>query len=242
METSNKYKCIIIDDESLARQLIQTHLKNVPEFELLQSFSSAIDAEKYLRENEIDLMFLDIQMPKLSGIDFLKSLTNPPKTIFTTAYSEFALEGYELNVVDYLVKPIVADRFMKAIGKVIEILELEKHIKVPSTLDSIESSIVIKSSHQLIKINLVDVLYIEALHKYIKIVTVEKNYTTLFSMNSIEQEIPPSLFYRCHRSFIVNIKKVEMIDGNQAIIDKYKIPISKTTKEELVLKLGKKIG
>ena len=181
-------------------------------------------------------------MPKLTGIDLLKSLTNPPKVIFTTAYSEFALEGYELNIIDYLLKPITFERFEKAVNKVIEILNVENSTKTTISTEVQEKSIVIKSSYQLIKIDIADILYIEALHKYIKIVTAEKNYTTLFSMNAIELEIPSNLFYRCHRSFIVNIDKVKLIDGNQAIIDKYKIPISKLNKTELITKLGKQLG
>lgn len=242
MQNSKLYKCLIVDDETLARQLIQTHLKQFQNIEIIQSFSSSIEAKEYLKSNNVDLIFLDIQMPKLTGIDLLKSLANPPKVIFTTAYSEFALEGYELNVIDYLLKPITFERFEKAVNKVIEILNLE-NITIPSGSAEVkEKSIVIKSSHQLIKIDIADILYIEALHKYIKIVTAEKNYTTLFSMNAIEHEIPSNLFYRCHRSFIVNLDKVKLIDGNQAIIDKHKIPISKLNKTELIVKLGKTLG
>ncbi len=242
MQNNKLYKCLIVDDETLARQLIQTHLKQFKSIEIIQSFSSAIEAKEYLKSNNVDLIFLDIQMPKLTGIDLLKSLTNPPKVIFTTAYSEFALEGYELNIIDYLLKPITFERFEKAVNKVIEILNVENSTKTTISTEVQEKSIVIKSSYQLIKIDIADILYIEALHKYIKIVTAEKNYTTLFSMNAIELEIPSNLFYRCHRSFIVNIDKVKLIDGNQAIIDKYKIPISKLNKTELITKLGKQLG
>lgn len=242
MQNNKPYKCIIVDDETLARQLIQMHLKQFQKIEIVQSFSSATDALEYLKTNSVDLIFLDIQMPKLTGMDFLKSLVNPPKVIFTTAYSEFALDAYELNVIDYLLKPITLERFEKAANKVVEILNLER-VAVSKNLTEIQDkSILIRSSHQLIKIDINSILYIEALHKYIKIVTAGKNYTTLFSMNSIEKELPSTKFYRCHRSFIVNLNEINVIDGNQVVIDKHKIPVSKLNKTELVSKLGKSIG
>jgi DNA-binding LytR/AlgR family response regulator len=242
METKPAFKCLIVDDESLARQLIQAHLDQIPSLEAVHSCSSAIEADQYLKSNKVDLIFLDIHMPQLSGIDFLKSLQNPPKVILTTAHSEFALEGYELNVVDYLLKPVTFERFYKAVSKAIEILNLEKEIKESSSASVEGKSILIKSSHQLIKIELSDILYIEGLHKYVKIVTLKKNYTTLIGLTEMENELPSPLFYRCHRSFIVNLSKIEMIEGNQAVIGVNKVPISKTNKSELIEKLGKQIG
>lgn len=242
MELKTKYKCLIADDEALAQLLIQTHLIQFPAIEIVYSCSSALEAAEYLKFNQVDVMFLDIQMPKLSGIDFLKSLSNPPKVVFTTAYSEFALEGYELNVVDYLVKPISLERFSKAANKLIEILDLENQKKEPSSVNADNKSILIRSSHQLIKIDLADILFIEGLHKYVKIVTKEKNYTSLIGLTEMENALPKSKFYRCHRSFIINIEKVQLIDGNQALIAPFNIPISKNNKEELISKLGKRLG
>lgn len=242
MGTNSSYKCLIVDDEALARQLIQTHVNQIANLEVVYSCASAIEAGQYLKTNKVDLLFLDIQMPKLSGIDFLKSISHPPKVIFTTAYSEFALEGYELNVVDYLLKPITFERFYMAVSKAIEILDLERKIKEPSFAHLEDKYILIKSSHQLIRIELSEILYIEGLHKYVKIVTKDKNYTTLFALTAIENELPSQLFYRCHRSFIINLNKIKLIDGNQAIIDSHKIPISKSNKSELVSKLGRQIG
>jgi DNA-binding LytR/AlgR family response regulator len=242
MRTEKKYKCIIVDDEALARQLIRTHLLQIDEFEVVQECASATEADQYLKTHSIDLMFLDIQMQQLSGIDFLKSLSNPPKVIFTTAYSEFALDGYELNVVDYLLKPITFERFSVAVAKAIEILILENKKTEPTSSSFVDDSIVIKSSHQHIKILLSDILYIEGLHKYVKIVTRTKNHTTLINLSTMEEELSCQSFYRCHRSFILNLSKVELIDGNIAIIEGYKIPISKLNKLDLLSKLGKKIG
>ncbi len=242
MEAKTPYKCLIIDDEALARKLIQTHLVHIAEFEAGHECSSAIEASQYLRSNKVDLMFLDIQMQKLSGIDFLKSLQNPPKVIFTTAYSEFALEGYDLNIVDYLLKPITFERFHKAVSKAIGHLNLEREIKESSSAHLEEKAILIKSHHQLIKIDLADILFIEGLHKYVKIITRDKTHVTLFAISAIENEFPAQLFYRCHRSFIVNLEKVERIDGNEAIIGEYTIPVSKSNKSELIARLGKKLG
>jgi DNA-binding LytR/AlgR family response regulator len=242
METKTLYKCLIVDDETLARLLIRTHLLQIPELEVVQEFSSAIEADQYLKTNKVDLLFLDIQMQQLSGIDFLKSLENPPKVIFTTAYSEFALDGYELNIVDYLLKPITFERFYKATYKALELLNLENESKEATEATFIDKSIVVKSSHQHIKILLTDILFIEGLHKYVKIVTEKKNHTTLIALSAMEEELSAQLFYRCHRSFIINLSKVELIDGNLAIIGNHKIPISKLNKQELLAKLGKKIG
>jgi DNA-binding LytR/AlgR family response regulator len=242
METKTIYKCLIVDDETLARILIRTHLLQIPELEVVHECSSAIEADQYLKTHKVDLLFLDIQMQHLSGIDFLKSLENPPKVIFTTAYSEFALDGYELNVVDYLLKPITFERFYKAAHKALELLNLENENKEVDEATFIDKSIVIKSSYQHIKILLTDILFIEGLHKYVKIVTEKKNYTTLITLSAMEEELPVQQFYRCHRSFIVNLSKVELIDGNQAIIGTHKIPISKLNKQEFLTKLGKKIG
>lgn len=241
MSENKKYNCLIIDDEPLARQLIQTHVQNIPELNVLMEFSSAIEAKRYLETNTVDLIFLDIQMPELSGIDFIKSLQNPPKIILTTAYSEFAIEGYELNVIDYLLKPITFERFRKAVLKTIEVLKLEEGSNNLSTGKLSQESILIKSKHQLIKVQISDILYIESMHKYIKIFTSENTYTTLFSITTIEKKLPNNQFYRCHRSFIINLNKVKLIDGNKAVLQKNSVPIGKNNKAELISKLGKKI-
>ncbi len=240
MADTKIYNCLIVDDEPLARQLIQTHIDNLPELNVIKQCNSAIDAKQYLETNTIDIIFLDIQMPNLSGIDFLKTIQNPPKTIFTTAYSEFALEGYELNIIDYLLKPITFERFYKAILKTIEILKLEEKGD-KSTTELANQNIIIKSKHKLVKIHISDILYVESMHKYVKIFTSENKYTTLFSITAIEKELPQNQFYRCHRSFIINLNKVKLIDGNKALIQDYKVPIGKNNKVELISKLGKKI-
>ncbi len=239
MSKNKTYKCLIIDDEPIARQLIRTHIGNIPELIIIKEFGLAIDAISFLDTNKIDIIFLDIQMPKLTGIDFIKTIEKPPKIILTTAFSEFALDAYELNVIDYLLKPIVFERFKKAVNKTIEILQLEENNL--STSEYGNDSILIKSKHQLIKVLISEILYIESMHKYIKIFTVDNRYTTLFSLNAIEQELPSNVFYRCHRSFIINLNKVKLIDGNQVIVHNYTVPISKNNKSGLIKNLGKRI-
>jgi DNA-binding LytR/AlgR family response regulator len=242
MEVKATYKCLIVDDEALARQLIQAHLCQTPELIAVHECASAMEADHYLKTHKVDLLFLDIQMQHLSGIDFLKALQNPPKVIFTTAYSEFALDGYELNIIDYLLKPITFERFYKAASKALEILKLENDHRELAEASFSDNAILIKSRHQHIKIQLQDILFIEALHKYIKIITKDKVYTTLMALSAMEQQLPKQLFYRCHRSFIVNLSKIALIDGNLALIEKHKVPISKINKQELYVKLGKQVG
>lgn len=242
MEAKKIYKCLIVDDEALARMLIRTHLSQIPELEATYECSSTIEADNYLKTHKVDLLFLDIQIQNQSGINFLKSLQKPPKVIFTTAFSEFALDGYELNIVDYLLKPITFERFYKATSKALEILNIENENKEPTLTTFVDKSIIIKSSHQHIRVLLSDILYIEGLHKYVKIVTPKKNYTTLIALTTMEEELPSHFFYRCHRSFIINLSKIELVDGNLAIIEGNKVPISKLNKQELIAKLGKKIG
>ena len=240
MAHDKPYTCIVVDDELLARQLIEFHVSQIPQLELVHSFSSCEEVQLFLQTQPVDILFLDIQMPTISGIDCLKQLKNPPKVIFTTAFSEFALEGYELNIIDYLVKPITAERFNKAVLKVTEQLNLERERSAHS--NSNQETLLIKSNHQLITVQLNDILYIESLHKYVKIVTKTEKHITLIGISTIEKELPTLQFYRCHRSFIINLKAVERMEGTSVLIGNYVIPISKLSKSELKQKLGKSIS
>jgi len=240
MAHDKPYTCIVVDDELLARQLIEFHISQTPQLELVHSFSSCAEVQLFLNTQTVDVLFLDIQMPTISGIDCLKQLKNPLKVIFTTAFSEFALEGYELNIIDYLVKPITAERFNKAVLKVTEQLNLERELSAHSNSD--QETILIKSNHQLVTVQLNEILYIESLHKYVKIVTKTEKHITLIGISTIEKELSPLQFYRCHRSFIINLKAVERIEGTSVIIGNSVIPISKLSKSELKRKLGKSIS
>ncbi len=232
------YKCLIVDDESLAGQLIKLHLSQFSWCELVAVCTSTKEAGMLLEKQPIDLIFLDIEMPNQTGIEFLKQLEQAPKIIMTTAYSEFALDAFELNVLDYILKPVTFERFDIAMKKAHELFELERNSKVLSTIQKEKKSILIKTSNQLVRILIADILFIEGLHKYVKVVCATKTYTTLGSLTMMENELAPEGFYRCHRSFIINLEKVEKIEGHKVHFGSHSAAISKLNKSELVLKLS----
>lgn len=220
------YKCIIIDDEPLARELIATHLEHFNNFEIVASFENALKAYSFLETNTIDLMFLDIEMPLLKGNDFLKKLKNPPKVIFTTAYREYALEGYELNVIDYLLKPITFERFFVSIEKF-------KQFQIPKIKDkqNTENHIFVSSGSKNIKIIFDAILYIESLKDYITIhLENQKSYHLKHNISAFEKLLNPD-FMRIHRSYIINIKKLAAYSKNEVEIDAIEIPIGSSYKE-----------
>ena len=234
-----KIRCLIVDDEPLARQIIQGYLEKLPDFEIIASCSSAVEAFQIISQTDIDLMFLDIQMPELSGIDFLKNIKNPPKVIMTTAHREYALEGFELDVVDYLLKPIRFERFLKAVDKLnnsISIPELkpEQHIR-----NRVPEYINIKADRKIYKIGLKDILYIESEGDYIKLTTPLKILLSKRTIGNIEKELPGDRFIRIHRSKIVAIDKIESFDTTMIEIGKRQFPIGRNYSEQ-VLKILKK--
>jgi DNA-binding LytR/AlgR family response regulator len=215
-----KYNCIIIDDEPLARELIASHLSHFENFELIASFENALKAYAFLDANEIDLIFLDIEMPLLKGNDFLKKLKNPPKIIFTTAFREYAIEGYELNVIDYLLKPITLDRFFVSIEKF-------KQIQTPKAIEkaNIENHIFVNSGNKKIKIVFDEVLYIESIKDYITI-HLENGISHHLKLNiSTVEKLLNEGFIRLHRSYIINLKKLTAYSKQEVEINKIEIPI-----------------
>lgn len=217
-------KCVIVDDEPIAQDILETYTSKTPNLELVAKCSNALEAMSVLQENKVDLLFLDIQMPEITGLDFLKSLSNPPLVIFTTAYQEYAIESYELNAVDYLLKPISLERFLTAVNKVFTRLE---------TMDeSIEKDyIFIKDSDEHLKIWFKDILYIEGLKDYVKIIRNDaKTIVTLSTMKNMEK-IMPSQFKRIHRSHIINTNKITSIVGNSVRIGGELISSGKSYKE-----------
>lgn len=220
------YKCIIIDDEPLARELMATHLEHFDNFELVTSFENALKAYTFLETNTIDLMFLDIEMPLLKGNDFLKKLKSPPKVIFTTAYREYALEGYELNVIDYLLKPITFDRFFVSIEKF-------RQLQSPKNTDkqSTENHIFVSSGNKNIKIVFDAILYIESLKDYITIHLENSiSHHIKYNISAFEKLLNPD-FMRIHRSYIINIKKLAAYTKNEVEINAIEIPIGSSYKE-----------
>jgi DNA-binding LytR/AlgR family response regulator len=229
-----KIRCLIIDDEPLAQRILERYIQDVSSLELVQKCSNALDAIEIMKAQTIDLIFLDINMPKLTGLEFLRSLTNPPLVIITTAYAEFAIQGYELDVVDYLMKPFGMDRFLKAIQKVHDILKPREHSKTQATTSEAQEDqyIFVKSSKKTYRINLNDILYVEALGDYVKIYTTDRMIISYHSMKNLETLLSPKQFPRIHKSFIVSLSKIDLIEGNQVKMKDRYIPIGTNFKAE----------
>lgn len=234
-----KIRTLIVDDEPLALQVLENYIAQLPELELVAQCNNAIEAHHVLQEEKIDLMCLDINMPQISGIDFLSSLSNPPLVIFTTAFSDYALESYNLDVVDFLLKPISLDRFMKAINKVVEKLN-SKQKAVQQEVDYFY----VKADKKLIKVNYEDIIYIEGLKDYVIIRTEDGRIITLQTMKSLTDKLPENRFLRVHRSYLVNIDKINSIMGNMIeVMEKGKvkmIPIGKNYKDDLMNSIDEK--
>jgi DNA-binding LytR/AlgR family response regulator len=231
-------RTIIVDDEPLALDVIETYLESVPELSLVCKCANAFEANKALNEKDVELMFLDIEMPQLTGIDFLKTLKNPPLVIFTTAYPNYAIEGFELDAVDYLLKPISMERFMKAVNKAIDSIHLRNRT-MASSFDRVEDDFIfVKADKKLVKIHYQDILYIEGLKDYVIIRMDKERVITLQTMKSLEEKLPESIFRRIHRSYIVNINKIDALVGNMVEIKEKgqtkHIPIGKNYRDDLL--------
>lgn len=235
-------RCIIIDDEPLAVDVLETYLNKIGGMEIVAKCNNPLEAITIFNKHQVDLVFLDIEMPNLTGLDLVKTVQNIPQFIFTTAYPQHALEGFELNATDYLVKPIPFQRFLKAVSRAKEKYELEKSITTQSNTSSEENNnnfIFIKSEYENIKVNLQDIEYIEGLKDYIKIHLKEQSKTllTLSSFKSILEKLP-SNFIRTHRSYIVNIDCIKALQKTNVVINGIRIPIGETYKKVVLKKLG----
>jgi len=226
--------CIALEDEPLALSLIEDFSKKIPYLNYIKSCKNAFEAIEIIQNNKIDLIFLDINMPNITGIEFLKSLESKPMVIFTTAYSEFAVQGFELNAIDYLVKPFLFERFFKAVNKAYELHNLHKKNsqKIIETSDKKENFIFVKSDYSSVKILLNDIFYIEGLKDYVKIHLPEKNILSLITMKKMEETLPQDKFIRVHRSYIIALDKIESIQRNRIIIQKKWIPVGDSYKDE----------
>ncbi|WP_166382253.1 MULTISPECIES: LytR/AlgR family response regulator transcription factor [unclassified Polaribacter] len=231
--------CIIIDDEKMARVIIKTLCNEIDSLNLLEEFPSAIEAIKYLNENKVDLIFLDIHMPNFSGLDFIRSLKNPPKIILTTSDPKFAIEAFEYDfIVDYLLKPVELPRFKKAIEKAERKNITTNEVKNESAKPiDIENDFYVNIDRRLIKIDLPSIYLIEAKGDYIKIKTESKDYIVHSTLKKIEEKLPDSLFLKIHRSYIINIKKIIDIEDNSVLIKKDVIPVSRSKRPELMKRL-----
>ena len=216
--------CIIVEDEPLAVKILSDYILQVPFLELQETFKDAILATNYLRHNNTDLIFLDIHLPKLKGMAFLKTLTHPPAVIITTAYHQYAVEGFDLNVTDYLLKPFEFERFLVAVNKV-KIIQSEK--QKPDDSKAIKDHLFLNVQKKKIKILFSEIIYIESQREYIRIVTTKKEYISKMSTHEIEDLLPANLFKRIHRSFIVSINKIESYTAEMVEVSGVSIPIGR---------------
>ncbi len=231
-----KIKCIIIDDEPIARKGLKEYINDVDFLELIGEFDSALKATELISSGQVQLLFLDIQMPRITGLDFFKSLPHPPPVIFTTAYPQYALEGFEVNAMDYLVKPFTFERFLKAVMKAKEYYEIrDTNLEQGGTGDYF----FIKADNKLIKILFDEVLYAEALQNYVTIHTTSKKYMTYLTFKAVEEYLPADKFLKVHKSYIVAAARIDSIEGNDIRIGDQHIPISRNQKDEVMEKLLK---
>lgn len=232
-------KCLIVDDEPLAREVLVSYIERVEGLELVAEVDNAVKAFDWLKKESIDLLFLDIQMPKLNGIEFLKAMNNAPKVIFTTAYREYAIESYELDVVDYLLKPVSFPRFLMAVNKMMNGQQEEgQEEAVVDQLRSDHPYIFLKADRKMVKIYLKDIQYIESLKDYVRIKLPEKEVVSLQKISYLEQKLPEDCFMRIHRSFIVPIKKIEAFSNSTIEISGNELPIGRNYKEQVLAVLN----
>jgi DNA-binding LytR/AlgR family response regulator len=227
--------CIVVDDEPLARQGMEMNIASIASLQLLGSFSNALAASDFLRKENVDLMFLDINMPELNGLDFLKSLRDAPLVIFTTAYPQYALESYELDAIDYLVKPIRIERFLKAVNKAENHLRLLQQEANNSQVEKIEDDFVfIKADRKYFKIYFKDILYIEGLKDYVIIYTGDNKIITSMNVKTIAAQLPVSIFARVSKSYIVNVLHITSFDNELVYIQNNEIPLGQSFKDDFI--------
>lgn len=239
-----KIKSIIIDDEPIARQYLSDYVNRMPQLELLATCSRAVDAYSLIETGEAELVFLDIQMPGLTGIEFIRTLQKKPAIVLTTAYSEYALEGYEMDVADYLLKPISFERFARSVIKVISRLAPSTGRQETSSPEATDLSpvsrdfIFVKSGYKSVKVNISDILYVEGMKEYVVIYTKTKKYTKLDRMKNIETLLKDQGFIRIHKSYIVSVANIEAVFGNTVEINGAQLPVGRSFKEDLNSILG----
>jgi DNA-binding LytR/AlgR family response regulator len=229
---TNKIKAIIVEDEPLARSGLESYVNDIDFIELCALCENAMEANNAINKFQPELMFLDIQMPRLTGIDLLKSLSKPPMVIFTTAYPNYALQGFELDVVDYLVKPYPFERFLKAVNKARDLFLLRNDKS--ETTEKSSGYFFIKTDNKLERVTFADIDYIEAMENYVVIRTHDQKLITMNTMKSMEDSLPENHFIRIHKSFIVNQEKVKSIEGNELKVGNAKLPISRQKKQEVL--------
>ena len=233
----NRYKCIIIEDEPLAQNVLKKYIEDHPSLELAAVCNNALEAQTILTQQNILVIFLDINLPKVSGINFIKSLVHAPLVIFTTAYPEFAVEGFELNAIDYLLKPFSFERFLKAVNKAIENLNV---YNTQNNAEKKSSFIFLKADKKIHKVDLENIHYIEAIGDYMKVVTDSGQLIINETMKKLQEELPIRSFIRVHKSFIISRNRIKYIEGNYVQIEDKSIPIGATYKNEVLASIDRK--
>lgn len=230
----NKIQCLVIDDEPLAIEILKQHIAGVEALQLTGTCSNAVEAISFLKQHHVDLLFLDIQMPQLLGTNFVRTLKNPPKIIFTTAYRKYAIEGFELNAVDYILKPISFERFLKAVNKVLQTNITSASASVPSVNEqhheTSNSFLYFRVDRKMVKVFYRDVLFIESLKDYIKIFTSSKTIVTKYVLSTLEEMLPANEFLRIHKSYIVAVDKIESYNAESIQVAKHELPIGRLYK------------
>lgn len=241
----NAMTCLIVDDEPLALDILENYICRVPNLQLVRRCGNALEAYEYLQDHEVDLLFLDIHMPELTGIDFLRSLSRRPAVIFTTAYPNYALDGYNLDVLDYLLKPIAFDRFLKAVNKAARFVRRGKGEPYRGAEPAGETAaeardfIFVKADYKMVRVNYNDILYVEGMKDYVKIHVPGQRIVIHQTMKNMEESLPSDRFMRVHRSYIVALHKIEAVDGNMLHVGGAKVPTGASYREELVELLQK---
>lgn len=230
-------KCIIVEDETLAQDVIKSHLGKVERFELVGVYRNAPEAMEGLAQQEVDVMFLDIQLPGMTGLNFLRSLEDPPLVVLTTAYPEHAVESYELNVIDYLLKPVSFERFLKAVNKIAD----GRLLNEPGKNEEVKGDhIFIKANSKFFRVSFSSIVYIEGMKDYLKIHTTDNTLITHQTMNDIEKILPPKQFLRIHKSYIISVPHIRAIYGNSVEMEKATVPVGINYKEKVFSLIGKK--
>jgi DNA-binding LytR/AlgR family response regulator len=229
-------RCLVVDDEELARTLLQNYIGRLPHLELVASCANPLEAMSVLQQQPIDLLFLDIQMPELTGIEFLRTLTYKPLVIFTTAYTEYALDGYALDVTDYLLKPFSFERFLQAVNKAGTLLQ-SRNGNTPIVLETetpVKDYILVKADHKVHRLKMDDILYIQSMREYVAFHTSSGRLLSLNALKNLDEELPPERFIRIHKSYIVAIDKIDTLEGNLVHVGKEKLPIGASYRDAVV--------
>lgn len=231
-----KYDVIVIDDEHLARTLMSDYVGRIPQLNLIAALPNAVEASAVLLEKNIDIILTDIEMPDLNGVDFVKTLSKMPAIIFTTAYSEYAVEGFALSAVDYLLKPISFPRFVQAINKAIELIDNQSKptMVLKGDPDASKEYISIKADYKIYKVNYEDLIYIKGQSEYVTFHTKQRNITAYYALKNLEIQLPDKQFIRVHKSYIVSVNYVEYIEGNMISVNGNKLPIGASYKDALI--------